>query len=299
MSPDTPNERPTNPDAAPDSLEDLARQIRRHHTKCQNSLRSSLGPAREAGDALKKAKGIIKDGGGSWGRWCRVNCELSSRQAQKYMQLAERFDELVRQGHDPAKLTINQALTLLASLRGGERSSAAGPAAPAGAGKPQTPYRVSRGELRARERETQRLVATEQIRFAADTPEGKFVLEKVKALVEQIRRQAARPRAGRAEGDPVLPIHLAIALVERLSQALHAGVVVEVEEARAEAPAPEAAPGVAPAAPPPDPGEPPSPPAVLTPAPAEAALPAEPAAHKAAVRPASGNPRRNGTPVLV
>ena len=100
------------------------------------------------------------------------------------------------------------------------------------------PYRLSQGELRAKTREAQRLVASQQIRFTEDSSEGKFVRDKVRTLVEQIRKQAAKARAVEGQDAPVQPIHLAIALIERLSQELHAGVVVDIQEPEERPPPP-------------------------------------------------------------
>lgn len=329
MSADTQNERPTNAAETPtpqEALKDLAKRILGQHAKVQNSLRASLRFAREAGESLKKAKEIVKDEGGAWGRWHKAQCKLSNRQAQKYMQLAEGFGELIRLGHDPDKLTINQALTLLAPLRDKKRAPGSDPvpapqgeehppvndadnddaaapaAAPAEAERPKIPDRLSQGELRAKTREAQRLVACQQIRFTEDTPEGKFVRDKVKTLVEQIRRQAEKARAAEGQGEPVQAIHLAIALIERLSQELHAGVVVEIREPEEEIPA--TAPEVHPTAdpvPPPSDKERPASPAV----PLHASLLSDPsllaavAAYKEANQPTTGRHERNGTPALV
>ena len=169
MTMNTPNEPATNAPAPPTpeaTLQDLAKHIKVQHTKFQNSLRASLGFARSAGDALKKAKEIVKDNGGSWGRWCKKHCNLKDRQAQKYMQIAAGYAELVGRGHDPDKLTINQAVRLLAALRDNQPAPGNAPvaappdgepapghdpvaaAAPAEAERPQSPYRLSQGELR-------------------------------------------------------------------------------------------------------------------------------------------------------
>ena len=71
MSTNTPDERPTDAASTPtpqEALKDLAKQILGQHTKVQNSLRASLRFAREADESLKKAKEIVKDEGGAWGR---------------------------------------------------------------------------------------------------------------------------------------------------------------------------------------------------------------------------------------
>jgi hypothetical protein len=236
MSTDTANEQPAStgtPSTPDEKLKALAKEIRRHHTKFLKALRASIHDARAAGEALKKAKKIAKEDGRSFGHWRTTHCKLSPRQAQKYMKIAEGFDEIKR-SHDPDQLTINQALALLKRLRTKEK--------PAGQDTVRTDTDKSRrivllpDELHTRTGETHRLVSSNQILFTKDSPEGQFVREKVTTLIRQIRNQAAKPRTAQGESDPVQPVHLAIALIERLSQELYPGVLVKAPESKEESP---------------------------------------------------------------
>jgi hypothetical protein len=240
MSTDNPGAQPPNPETQANReavLSDLAKQIRGHVAKIQKALRASLQFARAAGQALQKAKEIVKDNGGAWLRWCKKNCNLSLRQVQKYMQIAEGFDELIKEGHDPEKLTINQALTLLAGLRDKKKQTAdKDSAAPSTAAeKAPSPFQMSETDLRICEWEARRLVNEGRI-SCTDPPAGEFVQQKVKKLAEQIRKQAIKLVAAQDQNASVKPIHLAIALLERLSQELQARVLLETQNPKAETP---------------------------------------------------------------
>src|SRR5262245_30216823 len=208
MPTNTANEQPASagpPPTPKEKLKALAKEIRGHHTKFEKALRASIRYVRAAGEALTKAKEIVKDAGGSFGRWRKKNCKLSARQAQKYMQIAERFDELVRLGHDPDQLTINQALALLKRLRTKEKT-AGKDTARTDTDKHRTIFLLP-DEVHTRMRETQRLVSSNQIRFTDDSPEGQFVREKLTTLLRQIRNQAAKLRTAQGESDSVQPVH--------------------------------------------------------------------------------------------
>src|SRR5690242_1052977 len=65
----------------------LAERIKTALAAGEAAKRKGLEHYRAAGAALREAK--AKCGHGRWGEWLRVNVDLSERQAQRYMALAE------------------------------------------------------------------------------------------------------------------------------------------------------------------------------------------------------------------
>lgn len=64
-----------------------AAEINQHHRAAQSHATKALDHAKQAGELLLKAKATIGHGG--WLRWLEDNCEVSARQAQRYMGVAE------------------------------------------------------------------------------------------------------------------------------------------------------------------------------------------------------------------
>lgn len=62
-------------------------EINQHHRAAQSHATKALDHAKQAGELLLKAKATIGHGG--WLRWLEDNCEVSARQAQRYMGAAE------------------------------------------------------------------------------------------------------------------------------------------------------------------------------------------------------------------
>lgn len=93
------------------SLADLARQIDAEHELAFRKARESLEHARTAGDLLIEVKDQLEHG--EWTPWLEENCAVSSRQARRYIRLANNWDEISKT--DAASvLSIDGALKLLA-----------------------------------------------------------------------------------------------------------------------------------------------------------------------------------------
>src|SRR5262245_57248348 len=67
------------------SLPDLAERINEEHRLCEQSFRSGLMHAHNAGNLLLEAKDHC--GHGNWLPWLRDNCRASERTAQAYMRI--------------------------------------------------------------------------------------------------------------------------------------------------------------------------------------------------------------------
>jgi hypothetical protein len=105
-------------------LAELARQINAAHEECEHALRAGMQHARQAGQLLLEVKARV--GHGKWLPWLKANVGFSARTAQRYMLVAERWDELVVKCDTVSHLTYREGLRLLASptaakARGKER----------------------------------------------------------------------------------------------------------------------------------------------------------------------------------
>jgi Protein of unknown function (DUF3102) len=65
----------------------LAEQINAEHRACEVAAASAVEHAIRCGELLLEAK--ERSGHGGWLKWLKENCEVSSRHAQRYMQLAK------------------------------------------------------------------------------------------------------------------------------------------------------------------------------------------------------------------
>jgi hypothetical protein len=77
---------------APTELDLLASRIKAAHKSITEHTRNIIDRAIEAGDALNQAKAKLDHG--QWLPWLRNNCDLSERNAQIYMQLANNKSQL-------------------------------------------------------------------------------------------------------------------------------------------------------------------------------------------------------------
>ncbi|MEI7684817.1 MAG: DUF3102 domain-containing protein [Planctomycetota bacterium] len=225
MSTENPNPNPAPIDDATTQLkhlDNLARQIKEHHGRFQASIRTSLECARDAGLALTQAKAIVKDDGDSWLQWLKKNCDLSSRQSQKYMKIAAGYDALMKNNVHTKARTINSALAMLAELQIRTAPSAQSPSQPT----PSAPVvavsllPMTRDELESKKIEADEFVATEKIRLTGESPEGKFVKQKSQALVKQIRIRAEELLRSENRPKNVQAIHVAIAIVTQICRDL-------------------------------------------------------------------------------
>ena len=71
---------------------ELAAQINEHHRLAYRYATKAIEHARQAGELLIKAKFEIPHGG--WLPWLEANCDVGEREAQRYMRLSRRWDEL-------------------------------------------------------------------------------------------------------------------------------------------------------------------------------------------------------------
>lgn len=62
-------------------------EINQHHRAAQSHATKAMDHAKQAGELLLRSKAAIAHGG--WLRWLEENCEVSARQAQRYMGVAE------------------------------------------------------------------------------------------------------------------------------------------------------------------------------------------------------------------
>lgn len=204
-------------------LRQLVTEIKSCVAKFEKSLRTSLNFARQAGEALTKAKGLLPRSK-SWQQWVSDNCAIDIRQAQKYMRIAKCWPEL---GGDSEKLTINQAQALLSHP--GQKASTPGDAEPSSDKQGSKPFRVLKADMAAKTLEAKRSIKSNPIPFTDETRAGKFVKAKAKALVEQVRKEAVK--LTKVDGFSKMDaVHIAFALVERLALDLSAEMVFEVAE---------------------------------------------------------------------
>jgi hypothetical protein len=105
---------------AAEDLATLAAAINAEHGAAEADARQSLEHARRCGELLLQAK--AKCGHGGWIPWVEKNVRCGPRQAQKYMLLASRWDELGDQAktNRGSFLSIRQALKLLSDATGGD-----------------------------------------------------------------------------------------------------------------------------------------------------------------------------------
>src|ERR1051326_5504531 len=101
-------------------LSEVAVAIDDQHELGVERARDALGHARVCGQLLLVVKGRLDHG--EFLPWIKGNCEVSERQAQNYMRLARRWDEVIAKAHrgadlenDESSLTIKGALRLLES----------------------------------------------------------------------------------------------------------------------------------------------------------------------------------------
>jgi DNA N-6-adenine-methyltransferase (Dam)/Protein of unknown function (DUF3102) len=90
----------------------LVEEIEREHDAALGAARASLKHAAACGRLLLEAKASVPHG--RWLPWIEANLSFCARQAQKYMRLAERGDQVrIENSH----LTIDAALAALADHR--------------------------------------------------------------------------------------------------------------------------------------------------------------------------------------
>jgi hypothetical protein len=91
------------------SLTELAVQINAEHGHVETAVRNGLEHARQAGLLLLQAKTRVPYG--NWLSWLETHCKVTSRTAQRYMEIAENWEQLVAKGGE--SLGLKGALKLL------------------------------------------------------------------------------------------------------------------------------------------------------------------------------------------
>ncbi len=103
-------------DLTPDPLGDVAGQLNAEHEHFEAALECDLQHAKAAGDLPVQAKALLPHG--QWLAWLRENCPCTARTAQRYMLIAERWGELVKNDTVP-HLPFQQSLKIF-THKGGE-----------------------------------------------------------------------------------------------------------------------------------------------------------------------------------
>ncbi len=89
-------------------LTDLSLAINAEHRLAEGAAVTALGHAKRTGELLAEAKDQIPHG--EWLQWLAHNCEVSPRQAQRYIKVATNWDRISK--NDAASyLTIDDAIS--------------------------------------------------------------------------------------------------------------------------------------------------------------------------------------------
>lgn len=94
------------------SLADYAAVINDEHRAAFGCAQQAIEHARVAGEHLLKAKAALKHG--EWLPWLAANVEVTERQAQRYMKVAENWTAIAAKYDAASYLTIDGALKELA-----------------------------------------------------------------------------------------------------------------------------------------------------------------------------------------
>jgi hypothetical protein len=114
-------------------LAELATRIKSLHADVMGAGRNIIQKAMDAGDALIRAKRMVKDGErvvkhGEWLPWLRDNCGVSERRAQDYMKLAANRHkiEAAMKSAAGADLSLKWALGLISDSGTSDEKGALG-----------------------------------------------------------------------------------------------------------------------------------------------------------------------------
>lgn len=203
-------------------LVELARKINQGHKKLLNALRTSLESSREIGETLREAKQLCQElGGQQFLKWVRSNCAFSVSQAQRYMRIADRWNELIERtkGKQLAKLTLVEALRLLSHSGQSDNEPQE---------KESPPLRLkisSSSVLKDHAGEAANVVFDDQ------SPVHGFTERKAEQIARQIVRLVARADSfqGR-DGHHLQKSVAALAILRQLRIALNDGLLFEVSE---------------------------------------------------------------------
>lgn len=99
----------------------LAIEINAEHRAAHGAAEKALEHAAECGRRLLEAKALLPHG--KWLPWLETNTEVVPRQSQKYMRLAENWNEIEPQANSGSHLSINRALEAIADRKKGIAAS--------------------------------------------------------------------------------------------------------------------------------------------------------------------------------
>lgn len=97
------------------ALSAAASEIKHEHRMAITHARSALEHGRRAGELLTQAKSTIPHG--SWLEFVERECEISVRQAQRYMRVASRWDAIQANTETGLTLGIDSALDSIAETK--------------------------------------------------------------------------------------------------------------------------------------------------------------------------------------
>src|SRR5262249_38776294 len=204
-----------------EALAELAAKINAGHEECLTALQTSLGTflehARDTGALLQEAKDKVNQAGERWLIWVKDHCDFSVAQAQRYMRIANRYDELRKSEEDPTRPSLREALGLLSANSG-------------------TKAKQRRRALPQLFKVSSRTVVAEltrkarKVRLPDDSPEKRFVGTKASEIARQVLALVRKSQLKDKGDEPINPAQLAVALLEKLKASLNATLVVEVKE---------------------------------------------------------------------
>ena len=91
----------------------IAIEINASHAAAAASVQEAVDHARRCGELLARVKGSLPHR--SWLSWLDEQCDVSPRQAQRYIRLYENWDKLAANATPETHLTLTEAMALLAS----------------------------------------------------------------------------------------------------------------------------------------------------------------------------------------
>ncbi len=219
----------------------LTKEIKGQLNEMDRKVRQTSETARQIGLKLKEVKSLVKAEKNSWEQFVKDELLIEKRQAQKYMRLADRWNDLMAKG-EPAKLTIEQCLALLVMPNGPieglgkltRKEGATEKPKSAAVEKPTDPgFCVSStSELKDKKLQASDLRDSEEF-LAADSGMKKFMDDTLAMLTRQIRQNAQKLSKGK-EGPWSDMAVLALAITNEIALELKTLPVVKVVGATTE-----------------------------------------------------------------
>ena len=204
--------------AANPKLVELAKRINLGYRKSMSAFRTSLDHAREIGTALMEAKRVLEEAKEKYLVWVKENCEFSAAQAQRYVRIADRWNEVVAKTKDkePGDVTMVKVLKLLS--RSDDGKTAKSPSA--------TKLTISSTDNLSEQR-----AQAEAVEFKEDSPARTFAEKQAAQIAQQIVRLVNRKdeNAPKDRGGNQLDKNVAaLALLHQIQRALQAELLFEV-----------------------------------------------------------------------